>query len=186
MFIYFWERERERARVNLSGGGAETGGDTESKAGLSCQHRARLRARTHEPDHDLSQSLTLNLLSHPGALFFILEREYVQVGERGREREKERENLKVAPCSVKSLMRGSIPRCWDHDLRRYQESDALLTESPTCPSNYLLMNRWLIVNVFTEFSSLSPKTTGDSMSWMQNERLPKSFSQCWGFAIPRQ
>ena len=35
---------------------------------LSCQHRARCGARTHEPrDHDLSRCRTLNLLSHPGA-----------------------------------------------------------------------------------------------------------------------
>ena len=35
---------------------------------LSCQHRARCRARTHGPwNHDLSQSQTLNQLNHPGA-----------------------------------------------------------------------------------------------------------------------
>ena len=35
---------------------------------LSCQHRARRGAWTHEPrDHDLSRSRTLNRLSHPGA-----------------------------------------------------------------------------------------------------------------------
>ena len=35
---------------------------------LSCQHRARRGARTREPrDHDLSQSRTLNRLSHSGA-----------------------------------------------------------------------------------------------------------------------
>ena len=35
---------------------------------LSCQHRARRGARTHELwDHDLSLSRTLNRLSHPGA-----------------------------------------------------------------------------------------------------------------------
>ena len=43
---------------------------------LSCQHRARHGARTHElRDHDLSRSRTLNRLSHPGALtifFFFL------------------------------------------------------------------------------------------------------------------
>ena len=64
MFIYF-EKERESRK------GAEREGDTESEAG------SRLRAgstepdaggRTHEPrDHDLSQSRTLNQLSHPGA-----------------------------------------------------------------------------------------------------------------------
>ena len=35
---------------------------------LSCQHRSRRGARIHRPwDHDLSQSRTLNRLSHPGA-----------------------------------------------------------------------------------------------------------------------
>ena len=34
---------------------------------LSCQHRARHGAQTHEPwDHDLSRSRKLNRLSHPG------------------------------------------------------------------------------------------------------------------------
>ena len=68
MFIIF---ERER----MSRGGAERDGDTESEAGssLSCQHRAWHGAQTPEPqDHDLSQSQTLNRLSHPGALAFFL------------------------------------------------------------------------------------------------------------------
>ena len=35
---------------------------------LSCQHRTRHGARTHEPrDHDMSWSQKLNQLSHPGA-----------------------------------------------------------------------------------------------------------------------
>ena len=53
----------------MSGGGAEREGDTEPEAG------SRLRAistdtgaQTHGlRDHDLSQSPTLNRLSHPGA-----------------------------------------------------------------------------------------------------------------------
>ena len=53
------------------GGGPEREGDTESEAGSrlpSCQHRAGRGARTHKlQDHDLSQSLMLNWLSHPGA-----------------------------------------------------------------------------------------------------------------------
>ena len=66
MLIYFWERD------NVSRGGAEREGDTESEAGsrpaLSCQHRAQCGAWTHElRDHDLSWSQTLNQLSHPGA-----------------------------------------------------------------------------------------------------------------------
>ena len=45
MFIYFWERERERQSV--SGGGAEQEGSTESKAG------SRLPAVSTEPDAGL-------------------------------------------------------------------------------------------------------------------------------------
>ena len=68
MFIYFWGRERQ----SMSGGGSEREGDTESEAG------SRLWAGSTEPDagleltnreimHDLSQSRSLNRLSHPGA-----------------------------------------------------------------------------------------------------------------------
>ena len=40
---------------------------------LSCQHRARCRARTHELwDHDLSQSWMLNGLSHSGVPWFLI------------------------------------------------------------------------------------------------------------------
>ena len=61
----------------MSREGAERRGDTEPKAGsiqaLSCQHRARRGARTHEPgDHDLSRSQTPDPLSHPGAPLFFL------------------------------------------------------------------------------------------------------------------
>ena len=41
----------------------------------SCPHRARRGARIHEPwDRDLSQSRTLNRLSHPGAPSLFLMR----------------------------------------------------------------------------------------------------------------
>ena len=66
MFIYFWDRERKSMR----GGGAEREGDRIPSRfqALSCQHTAQRGARTHELwDHDLSQSRTLNRLSHPGA-----------------------------------------------------------------------------------------------------------------------
>ena len=54
----------------MSGGGAEREGDRiwSRLQALSCQHRARCGAQTHELwDHDLGQSQTLNQLSHPGA-----------------------------------------------------------------------------------------------------------------------
>ena len=60
----------------MSRGGAEREGDTESEAG------SRLPAVSTEPDtgsnsdckimHDLSQSWTLNRLSHPGTPLFFL------------------------------------------------------------------------------------------------------------------
>ena len=61
MFVYFWDR--------ASRGGAEREGDTiQSRLqALSNQHRAWRRAQTHKLwDHDVSQSRTLNQLSHSG------------------------------------------------------------------------------------------------------------------------
>ena len=39
-------------------------------------------------------------------------------------------NPKQVPCSARSLMQGSIPRPWDHDLSGNQESDVQPTEQP--------------------------------------------------------
>ena len=59
MFIYFWVGEGQRER--------ETQNPKQLQA-LSCQHRARHGAWTHDlQNHDLSRSRTLNPLSHPGA-----------------------------------------------------------------------------------------------------------------------
>ena len=60
-----WERGRERGRQGIRS----------KLQTLSCQHRAQCRAWTHKPwDLDLSQSWTLNLLSHPGVpcIFLLL------------------------------------------------------------------------------------------------------------------
>ena len=65
---YLFLRERETARVGE--GQRERGRHRiwSRLQALSCQHRARHGARTHELwDHDLSRSWTLNRLSHPGA-----------------------------------------------------------------------------------------------------------------------
>ena len=52
-----WGRVRERGRHRIGN----------RLQALSCQHRAQRGAPTHEPgDRDLSQSRTLNRLSHPG------------------------------------------------------------------------------------------------------------------------
>ena len=63
MFIYFWETESEQGR------GRERGRHRirSRLQAPSCQLRAWHRAWTHEVwDHDLSQSRTLNQLSHQG------------------------------------------------------------------------------------------------------------------------
>ena len=70
MFTYIWDRERQCVS---RGRNRERDRDKDriwSKLqALSCQHRARCGARTHEPwDHDLSWSQTLHRLSHPGTL----------------------------------------------------------------------------------------------------------------------
>ena len=71
MFIYFLrEGEHARTRVHRWGRGREWGKHRirSRRQALSCQHRARRRAQTHDPwDHDLSQSWLLTQLSHPGA-----------------------------------------------------------------------------------------------------------------------
>ena len=46
------------------------------------------------------------------------------------EGQRERENLKQAPHSVRGLTQGWIPRPRDHDLSQNQESGAQLTEPP--------------------------------------------------------
>ena len=64
MFIHFWKRETEHKQ----GWGGETGGHRiwSRLQALRCQHRAWRGAWTHElTAHDLSQSRTLNWLSHP-------------------------------------------------------------------------------------------------------------------------
>ena len=65
--VYLFLRERERDLFLRERGRHRI----QSKLqGLSCQHRARCRARIHEPwVHDLSWSQTLNQPSHPGAPF---------------------------------------------------------------------------------------------------------------------
>ena len=79
MLIYFWERET----ACKQGRGRERGrhGIGSKLQALSCQHRARCGARTHEPqDQDLSQSQLLNRLSHPGAPIYIYIFFFFQVG----------------------------------------------------------------------------------------------------------
>ena len=67
MFIYFWNRERDRAWTGEGQRERETQNRSRLQA-LRCQHRAQHGARTHGTwNHDLSRSQTLNRLSHPGA-----------------------------------------------------------------------------------------------------------------------
>ena len=72
MFIYFLWRERYIVRAGKGERETHTLNRSRLQA-LSCQHRARHGAQTHEPqDHDLSQSQTLNRQSHPSAATIIL------------------------------------------------------------------------------------------------------------------
>ena len=69
-FMFILERERERETEYKWGRDRERQGDTmwSRLQALSCQHRARRRAWTHElQDMDVSRSQTLSWLSHPGA-----------------------------------------------------------------------------------------------------------------------
>ena len=76
MFVYFWDRAKDRVQVCVGEGRDRKRGRRRIRSGLqalSCQHRAWCGAQTHElRDHDLSQSQTLNQLSHPGALMTAL------------------------------------------------------------------------------------------------------------------
>ena len=70
--VYFWERERERERERTwAGGGRERGRHRIRRRlqALSCQHRARRGAQTHELwDRDLRWGQRLKRQSrHPGA-----------------------------------------------------------------------------------------------------------------------
>ena len=68
MFTYFWQRKRETEHEQARGRERGRHRIWNRLQALSCQHRAWGRARTHGPrDHELSQSQTLNLLSHPSA-----------------------------------------------------------------------------------------------------------------------
>ena len=66
--VYFWKRETE---TECEQGRSREIGKHRIRnrlQALSRQHRARCGAHTHKPwDQDLSQSWTLNQLSHPGA-----------------------------------------------------------------------------------------------------------------------
>ena len=71
MFLFIFETEREHEQ----GRGRERGRHRirSRLRALSRQHRTRRGARIHElRDHDLSQSWTLNQLSHPGAPHALL------------------------------------------------------------------------------------------------------------------
>ena len=102
--VYFWEGERACTRTVGKGqrGRHRIWSRLRSP---SCQHRAQCGAWTHEPgDHDLSQSRTLDQLSHPGTpetLFFLnffltfiyfWDRERQSINEGGAEREGDTES----------------------------------------------------------------------------------------------
>ena len=70
IYLFLRERGRERDTDRERWRGRERGRHRfwSWLQALSCQHRGRCGAQTHELwDHDLSQSWKLNWLSHPGA-----------------------------------------------------------------------------------------------------------------------
>ena len=82
MFYFIFERESTRSQAGQRGKREKGRHRIRSKLqALSCQHRAQCRAWTHElQDHDLSQSRSLDQLSHPGTLsmWFLISRSWVQ------------------------------------------------------------------------------------------------------------
>ena len=94
-FVLMFVFERERASEQRRGRGRGRHRIWSRLQGLSCQHRAWHGTQTHDPwDHDLSQSRTLNRLSHPGApIYSIFQREdrvHAQVGYEQSERQRQR------------------------------------------------------------------------------------------------
>ena len=88
MFIYFWERERQTQTKREWGRGRERGRHRirSRLQALSCQHRARCGAQTHELTHHeimiwghMSRSQTLNSLNHTGAPFLFFKHSADQI-----------------------------------------------------------------------------------------------------------
>ena len=145
----------ERQRQIVSGGGPEREGDTEIWSRLqvlSCEHRAWRGAQTREPwGHDLSQSCTLNLLSHPGApKVYLLLRECVCA------------HTHIQTCAC------ARHRCVHVQVReRQREGDtgskagSLLTE----PTNREIMT-WAQVRCLTDWATQAPSfITFNSFWW---------------------
>ena len=65
-------------------------------------------------------------------------------------REREIENPKQAPHSSQSLVWGSIPQPWDHDLSWNRESEAQPTERPRHPSKFLLISSCFLLLIFPQ------------------------------------
>ena len=73
-------------------------------------------------------------------MLFYFQRERAQAGERWREREGERENLKQVPHSAQSPMGNLNPWPWDHDLSQNQESDIQLIIPPSVHHRYFFLD----------------------------------------------
>ena len=99
MFIYFWERERKTEHEQGRGRERRRHRIWSRLQALSCQPRARCRARTHKLwDPELSWGQTLNWLSQIGVPIFFFnlyfwERERKTEHEQGRSTERERDRM---------------------------------------------------------------------------------------------
>ena len=87
---------------------------------LSSSEGARVQEVAVELHSDQSSALRYNY-SRCSRLFaylliFMLRERGRVSGREGQREKRERENLKQAPRSAQSLMPGSMPRPWDHDL----------------------------------------------------------------------
>ena len=94
-----WRRGTERGRHRIQS----------RLQALSCQHRDRRGAQTHKlQDHDLSQSRTLNQLSHPGTPVYLF---ILRDSECGGESEKEGEGESQADSTL-SVQDSWTMRSW--------------------------------------------------------------------------
>ena len=123
MFNIF-ENNRKRQRQRTSRGGTEKERERRHRIwsklqALSCQHGARCGAQTHDLwDHDLSQSWTLNWLSHPDTPLFLIDRERQSTSGGGAEREEDRirSRLQALSCQHRAWCGVRTHEWWDSDL----------------------------------------------------------------------
>ena len=116
-------------------------------------------------------------------------------GDREGQRERERGNLKQAPCSVWSPMHGWISQPRDHDPSWDQKSDAYPSKPPRCPSATVLEESWGIGKVSVrgtwtqettkEGEAVMPGQEGNTRPWSVTWAFLPKIRRQWGcpFAV---